>query len=249
MTHLLHHKLISPTQYAFRPNSNPTLALQTIINYIHKQRNQNKPTLAIYVDLSKAYDTISHQKLLHKLLHEFNFTPATATFFQSYFTNRQQSTHTQHATSGTQTVTHGIPQGSSLSTTLFLLYINNIIKNVPNSKVYTYADDTTLIITVDNPNDLQQLAQTELNNLIKYFHANNLVPNPTKTQFTIFKPHQKQPISHSKSTMTKSTKQHTLPYSESLSRKTQVLYKHEHTIRQICIKKPQPFIQILYSNA
>jgi hypothetical protein len=54
--------------------------------------------------------------------------------------------------------------------------------------VYTFADDTTLIITAESPQALQQLAQSELNSLIKYFHTNNLVPNPTKTKYTVFYP-------------------------------------------------------------
>jgi hypothetical protein len=188
MQHLLNHNIISPTQYAFRPHSNCTLALQTIIDNIVANKAKHNPTLAIYIDLSKAYDTISHKKLISKLKNEFNFTPQTLAFFTSYFQNRKQSLHTQHAQSSTQTITHGIPQGSTLSTTFFLLYINNIIRTVPNSKVYTYADDTTLIITAATQQDLQTLAQSELHNLITYFHNNNLVPNPTKTQYTIFYP-------------------------------------------------------------
>ena len=66
----------------------------------------------------------------------------------------------------------------------FILYINDIIKTTPKSKVYTYADDTTLILTAPNVQDLQKLAQTELTNLINYFYINNLVPNPTKTNYT-----------------------------------------------------------------
>ena len=54
--------------------------------------------------------------------------------------------------------------------------------------MYTYADDTTLLITTDTTEQLEQLAQSELTNLINYFHTNNLVPNPTKTNFTIFYP-------------------------------------------------------------
>jgi len=171
MEHLTKHNIISPTQYAFRPNSNTTLALQTVLDEIHRHTSDNNPTLAIYVDLSKAYDTISHEKLLHKLRHDFNFTAPTVAFFSSYFRNRIQSTHTQHAQSQKQTITHGIPQGSTLSTTFFLLYINDIIHTVPDSTVYTYADDTTLIITANTPEALRRLAQSELNNLISYFHS------------------------------------------------------------------------------
>jgi hypothetical protein len=188
MEHLTKHNIISPTQYAFRPNSSTTLALETIINQIHKHKSNKHPTLAVYIDLSKAYDTISHEKLLHKLRHDFNFTEDTVTFFKSYFRNRVQTTHTQHAESEPRVITDGIPQGSTLSTTFFLLYINDIIHTVPDSSVYTYADDTTLVVTAQNVEELQALAQTELNNLINYFHINNLVPNPTKTNYSIFYP-------------------------------------------------------------
>ena len=150
MHHLTTHNVISPTQYAFRPNSSTTLALQTILDSIRQQKQTRKPILAIYIDLSKAYDTVEYSRLLQKLQHLYNFTPETTAFFRSYLTNRQQSTHTTNAESKTQTITHGIPQGSTLSTTFFLLYINNIIHTVPKSTVYTYADDTTLIITTDS---------------------------------------------------------------------------------------------------
>ena len=94
MTHLLNNNIISLTQYAFRPNSSTTAALQSVINNIYKHTTKYKPTIAIYVDLSKAYDTISHTKLLHKLQHEFNFNLDTLEFFKTYFQNRQQSVHT-----------------------------------------------------------------------------------------------------------------------------------------------------------
>jgi hypothetical protein len=90
----------------------------------------------------------------------------------------------------THTITHGIPQGSTLSTTFFLLYINDIVKTVPDSHVYTFADDTTLIVQAKTLQALQNLAQTELNSLIRYFHTNNLVPNPTKTNYSVFYPYQ-----------------------------------------------------------
>jgi hypothetical protein len=124
------------------------MALQIIYDEIYKHKHNKTPILAIYIDLSKAYDTILHNKLLHKLKHDFNFTNDTLEFIVSYFEDRQQTTHPQHATSTTQTITHGIPQGSTLSTTYFLLHINDIIKIVPGSHVYTFADDTTLIVAV-----------------------------------------------------------------------------------------------------
>ena len=240
MTHLTTHNIISPTQYAFRPHSSTTTTLQSVINYIYKQKHNKQPTLAIYIDLSKAYDTVSHSKLIHKLQHEFNFSPNTVQFFRSFFTNRQQSTHTQHAQSHTQTITDGIPQGSTLSTTLFLLYINNIISAVPSSKVYTYADDTTLIITAADIDALEKLAQSELNNLINYFHANNLVPNPKKTQYTVFHLHNPPDI---QLLVNNKALEHT-KQAKLLGIYMQNNFKHHRTITNI-IKKLQPAIQIL----
>jgi hypothetical protein len=194
----------------------------------------------VYVDLSKAYDTVSHSKLLHKLRHDFNFARGTVAFFASYFSNRRQSTHTQHAQSTTRVITHGIPQESTLSTTLFLLYINDIIKTVPNSKVYTYADDTTLIISADTQQDLQTLAQSELNSLIRYFHINNLVPNPTKTNYSIFFPRSPGPLQLTiqGTTLARNTQAPLLGIT------IQENLKHHHTVKNI-IKKLWPFVNSL----
>ena len=100
MKHLLETKQISPTQYAFRPGSDTTLALLKVLNDIHSSTDntsKRKPTIGFYIDLSKAYDTISHDKLIEKLETEFNFTTDTVKFLKSYLQNRQQETHTQHA--------------------------------------------------------------------------------------------------------------------------------------------------------
>ena len=248
MDYLLAQGLISPTQYAFRPNSSTTLALQAVLNDIHERRKKHQPVLAIYVDLSKAYDTVSHPKLLQKLRREFNFTPETVQFFSSYFRNRQQETHTQHSTSTAQTITHGIPQGSTLSTTLFLLYINNIIKTVPDSTVYTYADDTTLIITAPTAQDLQTLAQTDLDNLIRYFHENNLVPNPTKTTYTTFN---SNPLQILELTVTNGLYDHTLAQTETaklLGIFMQSNLKHTHTITNIIKKLQRTILTFRYAT-
>ena len=96
MEHLTTHNIISHTQYAFRPNSNCTMTLQAVINNIKASK---KACLAIFIDLSKAYDTVSHSKLLEKLKNNFNFNASTISFFKSYLSRRTQSLHTQHAPS------------------------------------------------------------------------------------------------------------------------------------------------------
>ena len=244
MKYLLDHKLISTTQYAFRPHSSTSTALQTILNDIHRHRLRRHPTIAIYIDLSKAYDTVSHEKLLHKLKHNFNFSTDTVAFIASYFRNRRQTTHTQHAESSFQTITHGIPQGSTLSTTFFLIYINDILKTVPSSTVYTYADDTTLIVTAPTMEALQKLAQSELTSLINYFYTNNLVPNATKTVYSIFYPRTPSLLELKVNDITLDQEKKV----KLLGIMMQNDLKHHSTVRNI-IKKLQPTIQSFrYAN-
>ena len=115
-------------------------------------------------------------------------TRGTLALFTSFFHNRTQSVHTQHATANPQTITHGIPQGSTLSTTLFLMYINDLWTTSQHSTIYTYADDTSLIISAPDLPTLKMYAQHDLTSLVNYLHANNLCPNSTKTTYTTFYP-------------------------------------------------------------
>jgi hypothetical protein len=111
--------------------------------------------------------------------------------------------------------------------------------------VYTYADDTTLIITADTIQDLQTLAQSELDSLIQYFHSNNLVPNPTKTNYTIFYPLTEQ--NHLQLKLQDVTLEHNTK-AKLLGLIIQNKIKHDQTITNI-IKKLQPVIQKLrYAN-
>ena len=138
-------------------------------------------------------------------------------------------------------ITHGIPQGSTLSTTFFLLYINDITSTV-TSPVYTYADDTTLVVTAADPQALQTLAQTQLTALVDYFHRNNLVPNPTKTNYSVFS---------TDKTITLKIQATTLQQNSSaplLGITLQDNLKHHQTINKI-IRKLQPTIHSFrYAN-
>jgi hypothetical protein len=256
MTHCIKHNILSPTQYAFRPNSNTSLALQTILDKLQQHISNKQPTLAIYLDLSKAYDTVSHQKLLFKLQHIFNFDPHTISFLTSYITNRTQTLHTDNATSNPQLITHGIPQGSTLSTTFFILYINDIATTTKHSDIYTYADDTTLIITARTQALLEQYAQNDLTQLISYLHKNNLVPNQTKTTYTTFYPQthpdikltfNNTPLKQEATTKLLGTLiQNTLKFDQNVTNTIKKLQPHIHTFKYINKLLPTITMKQLY---
>ena len=109
--------------------------------------------------------------------------------------------------------------------------------------MYTYADDTTLIITAPTQSEINSLAAKDLDNLIKYFHSNNQVPNPTKTTYTSF--HHQDPAMPLELTVTDGLYNHTLEHTKTaklLGIYIQNNLQHQTTIKNI-INKLQPAIQ------
>ena len=103
--------------------------------------DNNRPTLCVFIDLKKAFDTICHKKLVSKL-KRMNITDKALEFFTNYLDNRQQQTVVNDCKSELRQMTVGVPQGSILGPVLFTLYINDIVTAVTNSQICLFADDT-----------------------------------------------------------------------------------------------------------
>merc|ERR1711972_411011 len=115
------------------------------------------------LDLSKAYDIISHSLLLSKL-SELGLSENSINYIKSYLTNRKQRTKFQNCISDIENVQSGIPQGSILGPILLVCFTNDLEKQFENKcKIVSYADDTVLIVTAKEPNMLK----TNLENVIK----------------------------------------------------------------------------------
>ncbi len=108
------------------------------------QLDKKKIPLAIFLDLSKAFDTIDHSILIHKLKY-YGFQETPLNWFISYLTNRSQYVQFNEQCSTLGKITTGVPQGSILGPLLFIIYMNDIHKVTNKFSFILYADDTYLI--------------------------------------------------------------------------------------------------------
>ena len=140
--------------------------------------NKNIFTGSIFLDLPKAFDTVSHNILLHKLEHFEILGPARC-LLQS-FLREKQFVSINNADSKIESNYHGVAQGSALGPLLFLQYINDL-HSFTNILPRLFADDTCLIINSCN----EKLLETEMNN---WCCANKLSLNPKKSNYVIISP-------------------------------------------------------------
>jgi hypothetical protein len=112
--------------------------------------------------MSKAFDKVSHVRLLHRL-REFGFGGNLLMWFNSYLKNRRQQTTVLGATSTALPVTSGVPQGSILGPLIFLLYTNDLSSSIVNSNVAAFADGTKIFKVINSRTDAMLLQNDLLN--------------------------------------------------------------------------------------
>ena len=135
--------------------------------------------MAVFLDLSKAFDTINHDILLNKLEH-YGVRGVALEWFRSYLIGRSQFVHYGGCDSAGRDVTCGVPQGSVLSPLLFIIYTNDLPNTLINTHSILFADDTTLYCSNSNISDARQFLENDLFRLNDWFRANKLSLNVHK---------------------------------------------------------------------
>ena len=138
------HKLLYEHQYGFQKKHSTNHALIDITEKIRSALDQNIFACGVFIDLQKAFDTVNHDILLHKLDH-YGIRGLPNKWFQSFLSGRSQYTSIKDKSSNKLPTTHGVPQGSVLGPLLFILYINDLNKAIIHSYVHHFADDTNLL--------------------------------------------------------------------------------------------------------
>lgn len=184
------HSILTERQFGFRRGMSTELALLTQKEFILNGFENNKLTLGIFIDFSKAFDRVNHVILSTKLDH-YGFRGIPGDLLKSYLTHRKQCVVINEKRSPLLSVHSGVPQGSVLGPVLFNIYINDIINSIECTNCLIYADDTSLFFQSNNINDLVSLANVTLNKLLEWTRVNVLEINVSKTKAVLFAPVQK----------------------------------------------------------
>jgi hypothetical protein len=179
------NNVINSSQHGFQPNKSTSSAIADALHVITSALDKKLINIALFVDVSKAFDSLDHSILIKKLEH-YGIRGLALQWFISYLSNRYQYTIINRHCSDYRLLVSGVPQGSVLGPILYLLYVNDIFNVSKIVKTVLYADDTVLIVSCKTLHDVLELARVESNNFSMWFSDNLLALNASKTNFMLF---------------------------------------------------------------
>ena len=185
-------------QYGFCENHSTEPAALEFVDRIKLDMDRKKIPFSIFLDLSKAFDTLNHDILSTKLRY-YDIQDVALDRFQSYLTKRTQYVQYNDTSSSIREIQTGVPQGSMLGPLLFIIYMNDIHTVIQKCISILYADDTTLISPLcsfihSSQNDMDYVStmiNMELSKFSDWLVVNKLSLSTAKAKFMLFNNYQK----------------------------------------------------------
>ena len=148
---------INKEQFGFMKRRSTLTQLLECLNIWTQSLDKGIPMDVIYLDVSKAFDTVNHQKLISKL-DFYGIRSKWLDWIKAFLSHRSQKVRVDNSLSSVSDVLSGVPQGSVLGPLLFILYINDVVSVVQNSNIRLYADDGKIFFSVGSDEDFQALS-------------------------------------------------------------------------------------------
>lgn len=185
-SYLEKNNLLSTNQHGFREGKSTEDALLQLTNYIVDKLDRNKRAIGIFLDLQKAFDTVSVPILIKKM-ENIGIRGLPLQLLTDYLKNRKQAVRITDVYSREENIEYGVPQGSVLGPTLFLIYIDDLCRlKMTNAETIAFADDTAILFYGDSWEDVNNVAQYGFNKINDWLSSNLLTLNFTKTKCMYF---------------------------------------------------------------
>ena len=209
-SYLSEHNFLNETQHGFRGRRSCLSALLDVYDDIMHMISGGDIVDMVYLDFSKAFDKVDNGILLYKL-KALGITGKLGVWFYNFLTHRTHCVRLPGAVSQDHPVLSGVPQGTVLGPLLFLITIADINKDISNSKLISFADDTRVYGKISDTSDCDSL-QCDLNVIYKWAIDNNMFFNAQKFHYLCFNPS----ISFNKCKVYINPKYDIIPHSENV---------------------------------
>ena len=178
------NNLLTSCQSGFIPGDSTTFQLLVMYDDFCKSLDNKITTQSVFFDISKAFDKVWHKGLIYKL-HCIGIRGKLLKWFSDYLFDRKQAVVIKGKTSSYRSISAGVPQGSVLGPLLFLIYINDIVKDI-ESIVKLFADDTSMYLSLEDKEERSRLLNSDLHKIINWSQKWKVDFNPLKTELMNF---------------------------------------------------------------
>ena len=185
MTFLTDIKAIHPLQSGFRSNYSCSDAVHKVVSDVLHQKQKNRCVIGMFLDFCKAFDCVNHDILFNKLA-SYKIIGPSLKLIKSFLDDRQQYVFYNQIASEKKPINIGVPQGSILAPTLFLVFINDMLNLPLSSTAYAYADDTVFICHQKDPQSLEQHCRGDLGVIQEWCYNNRMTINIKKSHYLVF---------------------------------------------------------------